>query len=48
MKMVSINIRNDSIMEFDEIFQVHLVTSTSVVRVDQSSITITIVDDDGK
>ena len=43
-----ISISNDSILEFDEIFQVDLVSSTNGVRVNPSSVTITILDDDGE
>ena len=48
VRAVSIFVRNDSILEFDEIFQVDLSGGTNGVITHPSSATITIIDDDSE
>ena len=48
LRTISISIYNDTILEFDESFRVELASDTSGVTLNNSSASVTIIDDDGE
>ena len=48
LNIITIIIHNDSVLEFDESFQVELISDTAGVILTTTFATVTIVDDDGE
>ena len=48
VRTISVNISDDSDLEFDEVFIIELDANTTGVVVNPSSATITIIDNDGQ